>query len=126
MSVCASHSGTNLRAVQDSRIPSTVFLTSVISFLLLLSLTIVICIIIICAMKLRNKSPDFIEAKQASASRTNAGKKSNNTSKDVPVALNKVYAIHNVSRCIKVSTNEAYGVSNGITINTEPVYELVK
>ena len=77
-------------------------------------------------MKLRNKSPDFIEAKQASASRTNAGKKSNNTSKDVPVALNKAYAIHNVSRCIKISTNEAYGVSNGITINNEPVYELVK
>ena len=125
MFVCGLHSGTNLRAVQDSRIPSTVFLTSVISFLLLLSLTIVICIIIICAMKLRNKSPDDIEAKQVSASRTNSGKKNNDTNKDVPVALNKAYAIHNVSRCIKVSTNEAYVVSNGIT-NDEPVYELVK
>ena len=44
---------------------------------------------------------------------------------DVPVAPNKAYAIHNVSRCIKISTNEAYVVSNGIT-NDEPVYELVK
>ena len=45
--------------------------------------------------------------------------------KDVPVTPNKAYAIHNVSRCTKVSTNEAYAVSDGIK-NDEPVYELVK
>ena len=44
---------------------------------------------------------------------------------DVPVAPNKAYAIQNVSRCIKVSTNEAYAVSDGKR-DDEPAYELVK
>ena len=100
--------------------------TSVISFLLILSVTVVISIIIICGMKLRNRTPDDIEARRASAPHTRAEKQNDDINKeDVPVAQNKAYAIHNVSRCIKISTNEAYAVSNGIT-NDEPVYELVK
>ena len=67
-----------------------------------------------------------IESRKASASHTNAGKQKDGIKKeDVPVAPNKAYAIHNVSRCIKVSANEAYAVSNGVR-NDEPVYELVK
>ena len=126
MSVCASHSGIALRAVQDSGNPSTVFFTSVISFLLILSLTIAVSTIIICRIKLRNKRPVDIDSRRASALHRNAGKQNNDIKKeDVPVAPNKAYAIHNVSRCIKVSTNEAYAVSDGIR-NDEPVYELVK
>ena len=125
MSVCASHSGIALRAVQDSGNPSTVFFTSVISFLLILTLTIVVSIIIICRLKLRNRKPVDIESRKASAPHRNAGKQNDDIKKDVPVTPNKAYAIHNVSRCIKVSTNEAYAVSDGIR-NDEPVYELVK
>ena len=77
-------------------------------------------------MKLRKRTPDDIEARRASAPHTRVGKQNDDINKeDVPVAPNKAYAIHNVSRCIKISTNEAYAVSNGIR-NDEPVYELVK
>ena len=105
---------------------STVISVSVISFLLLLSLTTVISIIIICGMKLRTRTPDDIKAGKISAPHTRVIEKEKNGIKkdDVPVAPNKAYAIHNVSRCIKVSTNEAYAVSDGIR-NDEPVYELV-
>ena len=113
-----SHSGVRLRAVQDSADPSTVISTSVISFLLILSLTTVISI---CGMKLRNRTLDDIEPGIINALHVRVEKQKYGIKKeDVPVACNKAYAIHNVSRCIKVSTNEAYAVSN------EPVYELVK
>ena len=125
MSVCASHSGINLGVVEDSRNLSTVFFTSVILFPLISSLIIVISVIIICQMKLKNRRPDDIEARKASVSHTNAGKQIDDTNKNVPVALNKAYANHNVSRCIQVSSNEAYEVSKGKR-NDEPVYELVK
>ena len=105
---------------------STVISVSLISFLLLLSLTTVISIIIICGMKLTNRTiPDDIKAGNISAPHTRVEKQKDRIKKDVPVAPNKAYAIHNVSRCIKVSTNEAYAVSDGIR-NDEPVYELVK
>ena len=121
-----SHSGVHLRSVQDSTDTSTVISTSVISFLLILSLTTVISIIIICRMKLRTRTSDDIEAGKIRAPHARMEKQKDNIKKeDVPVTPNKAYAIHNVSRCIKVSTNEAYAVSDGIR-NDEPVYELVK
>ena len=122
-----SYSVVHLRSVQDSADPSTVISTSVISFLLILSLTAVISIIIICGMKLRNKTSDDIESGKISAPRARVEKQRKDGIKkeDVPVTPNKAYAIHNVSRCIKVSPNEAYGMSDRIT-NDEPVYELVK
>ena len=120
-----SHSGVHLRPVQDLADPSTVISTSVISFLLILSLT-VISIIIIWRMKLRNKTCDDIESGKICALHARVEKLKDGIKKeDVPVAPNKAYAIHNVSRCIKVSTNEAFAVSDGIR-NDEPVYELVK
>ena len=116
-----SHSG--MRTIQDS----TVIAISVISFLLILSLTVVISIIIICAMKPRNRTSDDIESGKISAPHTKVIEKEKDGIKkdDVPVAPNKAYAIHNVSRCIKVSTNEAYAVCDGIK-SDEPVYERVK
>ena len=118
--------GISLRAVQDSTDISTVISTSVISFLLILSITAVISIIIICRMKLRNKTSDDIESGKISALHARVEKQKDDINKkDVPVTSNKAYAIHNVSRCIKVSTNEVYAVSDGIR-NDEPVYELVK
>ena len=76
-------------------------------------------------MKPRNKTLN-IAARKASAPHARVEKEKDDIKKDdVPVAPNKAYAIHNVSRCIKVSTNEAYAVSDGIR-NDEPVYELVK
>ena len=105
---------------------STVISVSVVSFLLILSLTTVISILTICGMKLRNRTPDDIESGKISAHNAKVEKQKDGIKKeDVPVTPNKAYAIHNVSRCIKVSTNEAYGVSDGIR-NDEPVYELVK
>ena len=124
--IALPHSGINLRSLQDSADPSTVISTLVISFILILSLTVAIFIIIICGMKLRNRTSDDIEARKASAPRARVEEQKDDIKKeDVPVASSKAYAIHNVSRCIKVSTNEAYGVSDGIR-NDEPVYELVK
>ena len=121
-----SHSGVHLRPVQDSADPSTVISASVISFLLILSLTIVISIIIICRLKLRTRTSDDIEAGKIHAPHARVEKQKDDIKKeDVPVTPNKAYAIHNASRCIKVSTNEAYAVSDGIR-NDEPVYELVK
>ena len=77
-------------------------------------------------MKLRNKTSDDIETRKARVPHARVEKQEDGIKKeDVPVAPNKAYAIHNVSRCIKVSTNEAYAVSDGIR-NDEPVYELVK
>ena len=120
-----SHSVVHLRPAQDSADPSTVISTSVISFLLILSLTAVISIIIICGMKLRNKTSDDIESGKISALHARVKKQKDDINKkDVPVTSNMAYAIHNVSRCIKVSTNEAYAVNDGIR-NDEPVYELV-
>ena len=105
---------------------STVISVSVVSFLLFLSLTIVISILTIRGMKLRNKTSDDIESGKISAHHARVEKQKDGIKKeDVPVAPNKAYAIHNVSRYIKVSTNEAYAVSDGIR-NNEPVYELVK
>ena len=105
-----------MRTIQDT----TVIAISVISFLLILSLTAVITIIIICRIKLRTRTSDATEIRGPHA---RVEKQEDNIKKeDVPVASNKAYAIHNVSRCIKVSTNEAYAVSR----NDEPVYELVK
>ena len=112
-------------AVQDSKILSTVVSTSVISFLIILSLTTVISIIIICHMKLRTRTPDNIEVGKISAHRARVKKQEDGIKNDVPVTPNKAYAIHNVSRCIEVSTNEAYGVSD-VKRNDEPVYEMVK
>ena len=118
--------GISLRSVQDSTDIFTVISTSVISFLFILSLTAVIGIIIICGIKLRNKTSDDIESGKISVPHARVEKQKDGIKKeDVPVAPNKAYAIHNVSRCIKVSTNEAYAVSDGIR-NDEPVYELVK
>ena len=114
-----------IRAIQDSANISTLIYTSVISFLLILSLTIVISIIIIGGMKLRTRTFD-IEAGKISAPCARVEKQKDDIKKDdIPVASNKAYAIHNVSRYIKVSRNEAYSVSDGIS-NDEPVYELVK
>ena len=77
-------------------------------------------------MKLRTRTSDDIETRKASAPHARVEEQKDGIKKeDVPVAPNKAYAIHNVSRCIKVSTNEAYAVSDGIR-NDEPVYELVK
>ena len=77
-------------------------------------------------MKLRNKTSDDIESGKIRVLHARVEKlKDGIKKKDVPVAPNKAYAIHNVSRCIKVSTNEAYAVNDGIR-NDEPVYELVK
>ena len=119
-----SHSGI-IRAVQDSKNLSAVISTSVISFLIILSLTAVISIIIFCRRKLRTRTPDhIIETGKISAPCAREKKQEDGIKKDVPVAPNKAYAIHNVSRCIQVSTNEAYGVS-GIR-NEEQVYEMVK
>ena len=113
-------------AVQDSKILFTVISTSVISFLIILSLTAVISIIIICRMKIRTRTPDhIIKAGKISAPHARVKKQEDGVKKDVPVTPNKAYAIHNVSRCIQVSTNKAYGVSVGIR-NDEPVYEMVK
>ena len=122
-----SHSGVRLRPVQDSTDTSILISTSVISSLLILSLTIVINIIIISGMKLRNKTSDDIESGKINAphARVVEEQKDGIKKEDVPVAPNKAYAIHNVSRCIKVSTNEANAVSDGKS-NDEPVYELVK
>ena len=117
-----SHSGISLRVVQDSKNLSTVISTSVVSFLLILSLTAIICIIFFCRMKLRKRTPVDIESGKISAPHARVEKKKDNIKNDVPVTPNKAYVIHNVSRCIQVSTNEAYAVSNRI----EPVYELVK
>ena len=120
-----SHSGIII-AVQDSKNLSTVISISVISFLIILSLTAVISIIIICGMKIRTRIPDhIIEAGKISAPCARVKKQEDGIKNDVPVAPNKAYAIHNVSRCIQVSTNEAYGVSDGIR-NEEPVYEMAK
>ena len=120
-----SYSGV-VRAIQDSADTSKVISTSVISFLLILSLTIVISIIIICGMKVRTRNFADIEAGKISAPRARSEKQKDDIKKhDIPVSPNKAYAIHNVSRCIKVSRNEAYAVSNGMR-NDEPVYELVK
>ena len=118
-----SYSGV-IRAIQESTDISTLIYTSAISFLLILSLTIVI---IICGMKPRNRTSDDIESGKISAPHTKVIEKEKDGIKkdDVPVAPNKAYAIHNVSRCIKVSRNEAYSVRDGIR-NDEPVYELVK
>ena len=117
-----SYSGV-IRAIQDSTDISTVISTSAISFLLILSLTIVI---IICGMKLRTRTFADVEAGKISALRARVEKQKDDIKKDnIPVASNKAYAIHSVPRCIKVSRNEAYSVSNGIR-NDEPVYELVK
>ena len=113
-------------AVQDSKNLSTVICTSVISFLIILCLTNVISIIIICRMKLRTRTPDhIIEAGKISAPHARVKKQEDGVKNDVPVTPNKAYAIHNVSRCIQLSTNKAYGVSDGIR-NDEPVYEMVK
>ena len=123
-----SHSGVRLRSVKDSADTSTVISTSVISFLLILSLSTVISIIIICRMKLRNRipTPDDIESGKINVLHARVEKQKDGIKKeDVPVTPNKAYAIHNVSRCIKVSSNEAYAVSDGKR-NDEPVYELVK
>ena len=114
-----------IRAVQDSKNLSTVISTSVISFLIILSLTAVISIIIFCRMKLRTRTPDQIKAGKISAPRARVKKQEDDVKKDVPVTPNKAYAIHNVSRCIQVSSNEAYGVSD-VKRNDEPVYEMVK
>ena len=77
-------------------------------------------------MKLRNRTPDDIESGKINAPHARVEKQNDGIKKeDVPVTPNKAYAIHNVSRCIKVSTNEAYGVCDGIR-NDEPVYEMVK
>ena len=120
-----SHSGI-IKAVQESKILSTVISTSVISLLIILSLTAVISIIIICERKLRTRTPDhIIKAGKKSAHRAKVKKQEDGVKSDVPVTPNKAYAIHNVSRCIQVSTNEAYGVSDGIR-NEEQVYEVVK
>ena len=116
-----SHSGI-IRAVEDSK--NSVISISVICFLTILSLTTVISIIIICGKKLRNRTPDHIEAGKTSAHRARV-KQKDGIKNDVPVTPNKAYAIHNVSRCIQVSTNEAYGVSVEIR-NDEPVYEMMK
>ena len=115
-----------IRAVQDSKNLSTAISTSVISFLIILSLTTVISMIIICRMKLRTRTPDhIIEVGKISAHHARVKKQEDNVKNDVPVTPNKAYAIHNVSRCIQVSTNKAYGVSDGKRYN-EPVYEMVK
>ena len=120
-----SHSGI-IRAAQDSKNLSTVISTSVISFLIILSLTTVISIIIICLMKLRTRTPDHVlEAGKISAPRARLKKQEDDVKKDVPVTPNKAYAIHNVSRCIQVSTNEAYGVSD-VKRNDGPVNDIVK
>ena len=111
-----------MRIVQDPKNLFTVISTSVISFLFILSLTTVIGIIIFCGMKLRKRTPDDIESGKISAPHAKVEKQKDNIKNDVPVTPNKAYVIHNVSRCIQVSTNEAYAVSNSI----EPVYELVK
>ena len=113
------HSGIGLRFVQDSKNLPTVISTSVVSFLLILSLTAVIGIIIFCRIKLRKRTPVDTESGKISA---RVEKQKDNIKNDVPVTPNKAYVIHNVSRCIHVSPNEAYAVSNRI----EPVYELVK
>ena len=121
-----SHSGLRLRSVKDSADPSTVISTSVVSFLLILSLTVVISIIIICRMKLKNRTPGDIEVGKIRAPHTRVEKQKDGIKKeDVPVTPNKAYAIHNVSRCIKVYTNEAYAVSDRKR-NDEPVYVMVK
>ena len=122
-----SNPGLNLKTIQDSMDPSPVISVSVISFLLILSVTVVISIIIIvCGVKLRNRTPSDVEARKTRAHHERVEKQKDGSKKqDVPVAPNKAYAIHNVSRCIKVSTNEAYAVSDGIG-DDEIVYELVK
>ena len=122
-----SNSGQNLKTMQDSADPSPVISISVISFLLILSLTVVISIIIIvCGVKLRNRTPSDIEARKTSAHHMRVEKQKDGSKKqDVPVAPNKAYAVHNVSRCIKVSTNEAYAVNDRIR-DDEIVYEQVK
>ena len=117
-----SHSGISLRVVQDSKNLSTVISTSVVSFLLILSLTTVIGIIFFCRMKFRKSIPDDIESGKISALHARVEKQKDDIKNNVPVTPNKAYVIHNVFRCIQVSTNEAYAVSNRI----EPVYELVK
>ena len=132
-----SHAGINLTASHDSRENSTVIFTLVISFLLILTLTIVISILTCCRMKLRNRTPDDTKAIKICAPNTKS-KKQTDTIKtnvlvadtiktNVLVAPNQAYAIHNVSRCVNISTyaNEAYAVCNGIS-NDEPVYEVVK
>ena len=111
-----------MRVVQDSKNLFTVITTSVVSFLLILSLTAVIGIIILCRMKLRKRIPDDIVSGKISAPHARVEKQEDSIKNDVPVTPNKAYVIHNVSKCIQVSTNEAYAVSNRI----EPVYELVK
>ena len=113
-----SHAGI-IRAVEDSK--NSVISISVISFLIILSLT---AVIIICGIKLRNRTPYHIEAGKICAPCARV-KQEDGIKNDVPVTPNRAYAIHNVSRCIQVSTNEAYGVSVGIR-NDEPVYEMVK
>ena len=71
-----SNSGQNLKTVQDSADPSPVISVSVISFMLILSFTIIIAIIIIfCGMKFRNRTPSDIEAKKTSAHHTRVEKK---------------------------------------------------
>ena len=122
-----SNSGQNLKTLQDSMDPSPAISVSVISSLLILSFTVVIFIIIIfCGVKLRNRTPCDIEARKTRAHHTRVEKQKDGSKKqDVPVAPNKAYAIHNVSRCIQVSTNEAYAVSDWKK-DDEPVYELVK
>ena len=57
-------------------------------------------------MKLKNRNSDNMEAEHPQHARVE--KQKYDTKKDVPVELNKSYAIHNVSRCIKIPTNETY------------------
>lgn len=102
---------------------TTVISVFIISFLLILSLTIIIAILVIHRVKFQNRTPDDIEARKGSDPRI---KVENIT--DVPAGPNQAYVAHNIaSRCTEVSThaNEAYGVCDGIRDN-EPVYELVK
>ena len=115
-----SHSGLNLTIAYDSMELSTVITISVTSLMVLT----VISILVICGIKLRNKTSSDIEA---SDPHTKVGKK-HDRKEDVPVVHNNAYAMHNVSRCIQVYThpNEAYSVCAETKINDEPVYEQVQ
>ena len=49
-----------------------------------------------------------MEAGQINPQHGRVEKQKDDIKKDVPVEPNKAYAIHKVSRCIKISTNETY------------------
>ena len=97
-----------MRTLKDSTNLHTVISLSVTSFLIVLNVSIVISIIFIVLMKLKNRNSDDMEAGQINPQHGRVEKQKDDIKKDVPVEPNKAYAIHKVSRCIKISTNETY------------------